>query len=156
MVSPLAEGRQRFARAAAGVAVGGQRSRKLGADCHGAGCIELGACRDATCRTENVLVEGGHLILLSDKHSSRGESVESHYTTGAVSTWNTSAWRPSDGSFRACISARLPGHGGKGSSQGIWPAHWMMPRDGGSLQLSESDSDLSYLPDLMPISIVEN
>ena len=34
-----------------------------------------------------------------------------------------------DPGFRLCVSAKLPGGGGSGKGQGIWPAHWMMPDD---------------------------
>ena len=44
-----------------------------------------------------------------------------------VSSWGKAHWRPGDGTFRVCVSARLPGAGG--ASQGLWPAHWLMPMD---------------------------
>ena len=53
----------------------------------------------------------------------------SNYTTGAVNTWGKASWRAEQGTFRVCISARLPGVGSDGSSQGLWPAHWLMPHD---------------------------
>jgi beta-glucanase (GH16 family) len=97
-----------------------------GADCQGDGCILLGACRDAECLAANAVVEAGHLTLRSARSSS---STHHNYTTGAVSTWGRASWNAADGAFRVCISAKLPGHGAGGASQGIWPAHWMMPHD---------------------------
>ena len=38
-------------------------------------------------------------------------STGRNYTTGAVSTWGKAAWSTADGTFRVCVSARLPGAG---------------------------------------------
>ncbi len=86
-----------------------------------------GMCRSAACRPENVAVHGGHLIL-----TSRREAYEGHnYTTGAVTSLGKAEWWPSNGTFRACVSAILPGVVGR--AQGVWPAHWMMPNTPGYL-----------------------
>ena len=66
-------------------------------------------------------MHGGALVLRSTR------TRNGKLTTGAVSTWDTAAWLPSDGDFRVCIRAKLPGVVGK--AKGVWPAHWMLPRD---------------------------
>ena len=91
--------------------------------CNGTGCIRLGACRDASCVASNAYLHEGKLVLRSQALG------EASWTTGAVSTWGKASWKPSDGTFRVCVSARLPG-AGIGRSQGLWPAHWLMPMDG--------------------------
>lgn len=96
---------------------------KVRADCSGQGCIQLGSCRDAACTRSETYVEAGELTLRSSRTGT------SNFTTGAVNTWGKAGWRASDGVFRVCISARLPGVGSDGSSQGLWPAHWLMPHD---------------------------
>ena len=83
-------------------------------------------CRSAKCIPDAVSVSDGYLTLIS----SRDSSNSSAWTTGAVKTWNKKAWTTDDGTYRVCISAKLPGGGeSTGSGQGIWPAHWMMPQD---------------------------
>lgn len=47
-----------------------------------------------------------------------------------MKSWDKGAWTTDGGSYRVCISAKLPGSVAcDGCSQGIWPAHWMMPLD---------------------------
>lgn len=86
-------------------------------------------CRSATCVPEAVIVGDGVLTLVSD----RSPNNSSVWTTGAVKTMNKKSWSHLQGTYRMCISAKLPGGGAKGTSdaagQGIWPAHWMMPED---------------------------
>lgn len=83
-------------------------------------------CRSATCVPEAVTVAGGYLTLTS----SRVGNNSSVWTTGAVKTANKASWTHEDGTYRMCISAKLPGGGSTdGAGQGIWPAHWMMPED---------------------------
>mmetsp|Transcript_7591 Transcript_7591/g.16317 ORF Transcript_7591/g.16317 Transcript_7591/m.16317 type:complete len:287 (-) Transcript_7591:40-900(-) len=95
-----------------------------GADCAGYACTALGSCREAACVADNVYVEGGKLVLRSDR------SGATNYTTGAVNTWDKANWKASDGTFRLCISAKLPGAPDHpAGSQGLWPAHWLMPND---------------------------
>ena len=98
------------------------------------GCDELpfptsgyGAeCRSATCIPEAVTVSDGHLTLTSD----RDPTNSSAWRTGAVKTMNKADWTIRDGTYRMCISAKLPGGGDSfQAGQGIWPAHWMMPSD---------------------------
>ena len=101
------------------------RSRdRAGADCSGEGCIALGSCRDAACTKEEAFTADGALVLRSSKGSG-----EKNWTTGAVNTWGKAAWRAGEGTFRVCVSAKLPGVSDDGSSQGLWPAHWLMPHD---------------------------
>ena len=102
------------------------RPRKsLGADCHGADCSLLGSCRDAACTKSSVTVQGGQLVLSSDRRPALGRN----FTTGAVNTWGKASWRADEhnGPFRMCISAVLPGDPGRAA--GVWPAHWLMPMD---------------------------
>jgi beta-glucanase (GH16 family) len=83
-------------------------------------------CRSARCIPEAVTVADGYLTLTS----ARDVNNSSAWTTGAVKTQNKAAWTTDDGTYRMCISAKLPGGGSSdGSGQGIWPAHWMMPQD---------------------------
>ena len=87
----------------------------------------LGACRSALCARDNVAVHDGALFL-----TTRREAVGSYaYTTGAVNTSAKRAFTPADGgTFRGCVSARLPGHAAPaGAAQGLWPAIWWMPDD---------------------------
>ena len=82
---------------------------------------DIGACRTAYCTPDNVHVRNGSLVLTSDRRVLRGRN----FTTGAVTTKHKMAWAPRNGSFRVCVSAKLPGAPGKGA--GLWPAHWLMP-----------------------------
>lgn len=83
-------------------------------------------CRSAVCVPEAVTVGDGVLTLTS----ARNPSNSSEWTTGAVKTWDKASWTTDDGTYRMCISAKLPGGGSSnGAGQGIWPAHWMMPQD---------------------------
>jgi hypothetical protein len=117
-----------------GTSVAGTSSTPLGrphADCAGYACVELGSCRDAACTPDNVYLKDGQLVMQSSRASSSASDTDAPaLTTGAVNTWGKAGWRASDGDFRVCISARLPGNaGGGGQAQGIWPAHWLMPHD---------------------------
>ena len=117
------------------------------ADCRGYGCVLLGACRDAACAEENVYVSGGRLVLRSERRELHGRTL----ATGAVSTWGRAAWRASDGPFRVCISATLPGDAsGGGRAQGLWPAHWMMPHDD-SCDPDEGEMDIMEMVNGVPV-----
>jgi beta-glucanase (GH16 family) len=94
-------------------------------------------CRSATCIPEAVSVGNGNLILTS----ARDPANSSAWTTGAVKTWEKATWTPRDGTYRMCISAKLPGGGGGAAGQGIWPAHWMMPQDN-SCDPDEGEMDI--------------
>ena len=94
------------------------------ADDHGA------ECRSAYCIEEAVALDGdGHLVLTSERVSAPG-GVQ-NWTTGAVKTRDKAVWSTDDGTYRVCISAKLPGvvSANGVTSQGLWPAHWMMPND---------------------------
>lgn len=102
-----------------------RRSRAPRADCSGIECILLGSCRDAACVDDDVYLENGSLVLRS-----RNGASKPALTTGAVNTWGKKGWRTSEGTFRVCISAQLPGYPDDAlGSQGVWPAHWLMPHD---------------------------
>lgn len=116
-----------------------QRTR-VRADCSGQGCIQLGSCRDAACVRSESYVDAGALTLRSSRTGT------SNFTTGAVNTWGKVGWRASEGAFRVCISARLPGVGSDGSSQGLWPAHWLMPHDN-TCDPDEGEMDIMEMVD---------
>ena len=83
-------------------------------------------CRSATCVSSAVSIVDGNLVLTS----SRDPSNASNWLTGAVKTAGKADWTTDDGTYRLCISAKLPGGGAApGAGQGLWPAHWMMPAD---------------------------
>lgn len=81
----------------------------------------IGACRSAYCTPANVRVRNGTLVLESKRENLNGRN----FSTGAVNTKRTATWAPTNGTFRVCVSAKLPGVAGQG--QGLWPAHWLMP-----------------------------
>jgi beta-glucanase (GH16 family) len=94
------------------------------------------ACRTARCRPENVHLQDGKLILRSE----RDPGDASKYFTGAVTTRGLKNWTD-DSPYRLCISAKLPGGGGRG--KGVWPAHWMLPDNGLSEKcLDEGEVDI--------------
>ena len=95
----------------------------LRADCHGEACHRLGSCREAACTLDAVEIRDGHLELRSARNVTQGRN----FTTGAVNTFNTAHWRASEGTFRVCIAAVLPGV--TGHAAGVWPAYWMLPAD---------------------------
>ncbi len=84
----------------------------------------IGSCREAWCSADNVEVGNGVLTITSKREESHGMN----YTTGGVTTQGKQHWA-FEPAFRLCVSAILPGGGGHGKGQGIWPAIWMMPDD---------------------------
>jgi len=76
--------------------------------------------RDSLGTADNVYLENGTLVLRSQRQAIGGYQ----FTSGAVQTQGMRSWK---GLTRACVKAMLPGGGPKGSGDGIWPAHWMMP-----------------------------
>ena len=110
------------------------------ADCHGAGCILLGSCRDAACTQDDVTIRDGRLVLTSQRRGHLGRN----FTTGAVNTWGKAAWAGDDanGPFRLCVSAVLPGV--PGHAAGVWPAHWLMPHDD-SCDPDEGEMDITEM-----------
>lgn len=89
--------------------------------------------------------DAGELVLTSDV--APADRATTSFTTGAVNTWGKAAWRAGDGTFRVCVSARLPGVSGgsagtaSAGSQGLWPAHWLMPHDN-SCDPDEGEMDI--------------
>eukprot|EP00045_Choanoeca_perplexa_P007538 m.69249 g.69249 ORF g.69249 m.69249 type:complete len:277 (-) comp14111_c0_seq1:2186-3016(-) len=77
-----------------------------------------GQGRDAYLLNKNAYLEDGNLVLRSMK-----DDYGFNYTSGAVTTKDKFSFRHG----RVCFNAQLPGQPGK--SQGVWPAHWMMPND---------------------------
>jgi len=112
--------------------------------CNGTSCIALGSCRDASCLKENAYIDQGHLVLRSDNGPMNKTTGAPSWSTGAVNTWGKANWRTSDGAFRLCVSAQLPGSPVKGESQGIWPAHWLMPQDS-SCDPDEGEMDITEM-----------
>ena len=96
-------------------------------------------CRSATCTAEDVYVEDGALVL----RTRRDANNASAYTSGGVDTRRKVSWRHSP-AFRICISAMLPGGGGKG--QGVWPAHWLMP-DSDACDPDQGEMDIMEMVD---------
>ena len=90
--------------------------------------------RDANVTREDTYTENGALVLRSRQiqlASRPGGETTTNWTTGAAISKNRGPAPPgfTGKSFqygRFCIRAKLPG-AGRGRSQGLWPAHWMMP-----------------------------
>ena len=76
--------------------------------------------RDAEATADSCYVEDGALVIRSTG-AWNGSAVE-NMTSGAVESK-----RGFRGPARVCVRARLPGAAGGG--RGVWPAHWLMPRD---------------------------
>ena len=88
--------------------------------------------RDANVTEEDTYIEDGMLVLRSRELPGSGGK---NWTTGAaISNTRGAKYAPSSPAYegaswqygRFCIRAKLPG-AGPGKSQGLWPAHWMMP-----------------------------
>ncbi len=89
---------------------------------------ELGCCRSAYCSPKNVNLRDGKLVLTSNReaYNDHGSGKVFNYTTGSVISQGKSSWSVgSDGPYRVCVSAQLPGDRSHG--KGIWPAHWLLP-----------------------------
>jgi beta-glucanase (GH16 family) len=89
--------------------------------------VDLGAgdsrVRNSQGTADNVYLENGALVL----RSKREKAGKWNYTSGAVQTMGKASWKHAGGT-RACVLAKLPGGQGEVPlSQGVWPAHWMMP-----------------------------
>lgn len=85
-----------------------------------------GQLRDAWGLASNVAVVGGALLLTSHKEHPT-ESPDFNFTSGAVVSKDKGFWKGADNT-RVCVMAKLPGRDGS-TSNGVWPAHWMMPND---------------------------
>ena len=97
-----------------------------------------GMCRSAYCTPANVGVHDGALWLASKREALNGKN----FSTGAVHTAGKRTYTARDGSYRVCVSSRLPGHSSPpGAAQGLWPAIWMMPNDN-SCDPDEGETDI--------------
>jgi hypothetical protein len=65
---------------------------------------------------DNVYLEGGHLVLRSQRQA----SGKFNYTSGAVDSEGKASWK---GLTRACVSAKLPGGEGTPDPPGPSPPH---------------------------------
>lgn len=101
---------------------------------------EDACCRDALCLADNVRVTNGTLVLTSDR------TGPSSWSTGAVRTQGKKHWAQTP-AFRLCVNAILPGAGGGGAGQGIWPAAWMMPDINWGCDPDEGEMDILEMVD---------
>eukprot|EP00038_Savillea_parva_P001783 m.107310 g.107310 ORF g.107310 m.107310 type:complete len:216 (+) comp10620_c1_seq1:689-1336(+) len=97
------------------------------------------------------MVTNGTLVLQSDRTAAAGTSGSPGATTtlktGAVNTWGKRSWRAGNGTFRVCVSAMLPGDASDAkASQGLWPAHWLMPHDS-TCDPDEGEMDIMEMVD---------
>jgi beta-glucanase (GH16 family) len=99
--------------------------------------------------SDYVTVQDGLLTLIS----ARNPDNASEWFTGAVKTQNKIDWTTDDGTYRLCVTAKLPGGGDGlgGTGQGIWPAHWMMPSDD-SCDPDEGEMDIFEMVTLSSFS----
>lgn len=70
-----------------------------------------------TDRSENVRVEGGHLILEARADDYNGMGTTREYSSGSIRSKHRGDWKFG----RIAVRARLP------RGQGLWPAIWMLP-----------------------------
>jgi len=81
--------------------------------------------RDAAAVADAVWVKDGALVIESNaKKTSTGWT---NLTSGAIWSMGKKSFR---GNTRVCVRAKLPGGGGNGAGDGVWPAHWLLPDDG--------------------------
>jgi len=83
---------------------------------HGGGNGELQYYLD---RSENLRVEGGHLILEARKEKLNIAGVQKDYSSARIRTKRRADWLY--GRFE--MSAQLP------AGKGLWPAFWMLPSE---------------------------
>ena len=100
--------------------------------------------REAWGLASNAYVANGSLVLRSERARVLApDGTVYNFTSGAVTT--KAAW--SHG--RICVRAKLPGTGeGEGRDDGVWPAHWLMPRDalsGHSCWPDEGEIDITEM-----------
>ena len=77
--------------------------------------------REALGVRSNVYIEDGALVLRSLRNKTEYDGKIYEFTSGAVTSRDKATWN----NGVACVVAKLPGNIGK--SDGVWPAHWMMP-----------------------------
>eukprot|EP00472_Partenskyella_glossopodia_P011208 CAMPEP_0197518624 /NCGR_PEP_ID=MMETSP1318-20131121/3850_1 /TAXON_ID=552666 /ORGANISM="Partenskyella glossopodia, Strain RCC365" /LENGTH=340 /DNA_ID=CAMNT_0043069115 /DNA_START=23 /DNA_END=1048 /DNA_ORIENTATION=+ len=105
------------------------------------GSAYVSQLRDAYGTEDNVWVENGTLVLRSKREVIHADGKTFNFTSGAISSKSKRSWDHG----RVCIRAVLPGQNSTdvGLSDGIWPAHWMMPEgdycwpDGGEIDIME-------------------
>ena len=91
--------------------------------------IDLGGndskVRDSQGTVENVYIQNisktNSVLVL---RSQRQQSKNYNYTSGAINSQNKQFWK---GPARVCVNAMLPGRPFSSNSNGVWPAHWLMP-----------------------------
>lgn len=81
--------------------------------------------RDAEAIAEAVRVRDGSLVI--ETNATWTGEAWANLTSGAIWSQNRKSFR---GPARVCVRAKLPGGGGGGAGDGIWPAHWLLPDDG--------------------------
>jgi beta-glucanase (GH16 family) len=69
---------------------------------------------------QNISKTNSVLVL----RSQRQQSKNYNYTSGAINSQNKQFWK---GPARVCVNAMLPGRPFSSNSNGVWPAHWLMP-----------------------------
>ena len=79
-------------------------------------------------------IEDGALVIRADAVRVHGQNSTAfaNVTTGGVTSKRSWGGSGQGGPTRICLNAMLPGGGGgggDGTSQGFWPALWMMPDD---------------------------
>jgi beta-glucanase (GH16 family) len=78
-----------------------------------------------TSRPKNVSVDNGVLSLTAQRERYTAYSETRNYTSGYLDTIGTASWTYGRFEMRAKLPTR------KGISQGMWPAFWLRPNDGG-------------------------
>jgi beta-glucanase (GH16 family) len=91
-------------------------------DCYGDQCPMWAGCRAGFCKKENVYMNNGTVVLESNNDGHLNYS----FTTATIVSRGLRNWTYSDGTYRMCISAQLPGTEGA-NNNGLWPAHWLLP-----------------------------
>lgn len=81
--------------------------------------------RDAEAIAEAVSVKDGAMVI--ETKATWDGSAWTNLTSGAIWSQNRKSFK---GRSRVCVRAKLPGGGGNGAGDGIWPAHWLLPDDG--------------------------
>ena len=88
-----------------------------------------------TGRSQNLSIGGGHLKLIAQRENRQCWSQNRQYTTSYLDTIGKASW--TYGAFE--IRAKSPN--GPTNSQGLWPAFWLRPDDGG-----KGEIDVTELP----------
>ena len=96
----------------------------------------LSSLRKAKQSSDNVYVQGGALVLRSQRQSAPAYTsgiplklygnTTFNFTSGAVTSNGRRAFGGRGQTTRVCVRAQLPGGSG-GAGTGYWPAHWLLP-----------------------------